>query len=263
MNTKDLLPPALVKILLQWGFGGNRFRHGYSSFEEARSRSSGYDAQKITERVVNSSRLVRDGKAAFERDGVIFDDIQHSWPLLASLLATPRKDQRLRVLDWGGALGTSYRQNRNFLISAGIELQWVVIEQEHFVKIGEKEFTNKELSFSTHIGNHDPESFDVVLFASSICYAPDAEQILSEIKHLKPKRIVFDRTPEANGDKSLFGVQKVGGKIYKASYPIRSFGKGELESILKPEYQLVQRWVCDLQPDPQTTSVGYFFALKE
>ena len=260
---KELLPPILRKLLLRLGFGGNRFAQGFSSWEAASKKSLGYDSLQITNQLVEATRKVRDGEFAYERDGVLFQKIEHSWPLLTSLLATPREGQMLRVLDWGGSLGSTYRQNRQVLESAGIELEWTVVEQPHLVSIGEYEFADGALRFAPNLEGFKKGDFDVVLFASSICYVPDAEAVLSSVTDLAPKRVIFDRTPEATGQDDLYGVQKVGSKIYKGSYPIRSFGRGKIERILAPNYAKLLEWECELQPDPQTVSKGYLFSRSD
>jgi putative methyltransferase (TIGR04325 family) len=260
MKAREMIPPILGRFLLRLGFGGNIFRHGFSSWEEAESQTQGYDSSEITKQLVQATRKVRDGQAAFERDGVLFNQIQYSWPLLASLLATPREGNTLRVLDWGGSLGSTYRQNLEVIRSAGIQLEWTVVEQSHLVAIGKSEFEDNSLRFANDLSGFKKGQFDVVLFASSICYVPDAEQVLTSVRALAPKRFIFDRSPEASGATDLYGVQKVGSKIYKASYPIRTFGKGKIETLLSPDYIKLIEWECDLQPDPQTTSKGYLFA---
>jgi len=260
---KLLMPPVLRALLLRLGFGGNRFKHGFGSWEAARISSSGYDAVEITDRLVEATRKVKEGEFAYERDGFLLQEIEYSWPLLTALLATPREGPLLRVLDWGGSLGSTYRQNRKILESAGIELEWVVVEQSHLVTIGESEFAEGKLGFRANLEGLKKGEFDVALFASSICYVPDAEAVLSSVTVLAPKRIIFDRTPETPGRDDLYGVQKVGSKIYRASYPIRSFGCGKIESMLMPNYTKLLEWECDLQPDPQTISKGYFFGRSD
>lgn len=263
VEVRELLPPFLVRQLLRMGLGGNKFKYGYSSWGEAEAHSSGYDVSSILDTVRKASLGVRDGKSAFERDGVVFDRIQYSWPLLASLLATPVQGNLLRVMDWGGALGSSYRQNRRYLVDSGKSISWSVVEQQDFVEVGNADFANDELKFYKNLDEFPFGSFDTALFASSICYVPDYEQVLSKVIELSPKTIIFDRTPEARGQSNLFGVQTVGKKIYRASYPIVSFGIGEIERMLEPKYKLVESWVCDLQPDPNTTSVGHYFTRRD
>ncbi len=256
------LPPALVDLLLLVGLGGNRFKYGFVSFEDASFRARGYEQLDITEAVRTASAKVRDGVAVYERDGVVFDEIEYPWPLLSSLLATPTENGVLRVLDFGGGLGSTYQQCRDFLRRTGLRVVWTVIEREQLAKVGQREFTTDELSFASDLGAIADASFDAVLFAGSICYVPNPEQVLETVMSNSPKRIIFDRTPEAKGQQPLYAVQNVGAKIYKASYPITIFGKGQIEKSLQPRYEKLASWVCDLQPDPRSTAVGALYSLR-
>ena len=64
---------------------------------------------------------------------LIFDEIQYDWQLLASLMFIGNATKRLNVLDFGGALGTSYRQNKKFLDLIRIEKKWAIIDQKKFI----------------------------------------------------------------------------------------------------------------------------------
>ncbi len=161
-----------------------------------------------------------------------------------------------------GGLGSTYQQCRDFLRRAGLRVFWTVIEREQLAKVGQREFTTDELSFVSDLGAIADASFDAVLFASSICYVPRPEQVLETVMANLPKRIIFDRTPEARGHQPLFAVQTVGAKIYKASYPITIFGKGQIEKLLSPKYEKLASWACDLQPDPRSTAVGALYSLR-
>lgn len=258
-SIRDFVPPVLNRLLLSSGMGGNTFRHGYKTWEAALAKAEGYDSEKITWSLLSAATKVRDRSAAYERDGVLFSEIQYSWPLLAALSLSRRESQSLRVLDWGGSLGSSYFQNKDLLESSGCKLDWTIVEQEHMVEIGEREFRSGSLRFAKNLSEFQRGQFDVALFASSICYVADAERVISDVKKLQPSKIIFDRTPEARGPEDLFGVQRVNSKIYKASYPIRSFGTGKLEGLLYPQYEKIAEWESDLQPDPATTSKGYVF----
>lgn len=258
-SLRDFVPPVLKRLLLSAGMGGNTFRHGYKSWEDALAKAEGYDSEKITSSLLSAATKVRDGSAVYERDGVLFSEIQYSWPLLAALSLSRRESQSLRVLDWGGSLGSSYFQNKDLLESSGCKLDWTIVEQEHLVDLGKREFQSKSLHFSNNLGDFSVGQFDVAMFGGSICYIPNAEEILLSVKGLGPYGIIFDRTPEARGKEDLFGVQRVNSRIYKASYPIRSFGIGKLGELLSPHYRKIVEWESDLQPDPATTSKGYVF----
>ena len=69
------------------------------------------------------------GEAVYERDSVIFDHIEYSFPVLCGLLrAAVEDDGKLNVLDFGGSLGSSYYQKKGFLAVCK-HLRWSIIEQ--------------------------------------------------------------------------------------------------------------------------------------
>ena len=91
--------------------------------------------------------MVKRGEAVFERDSVIFDKVQYAWPVTAGLMwVAARNGGRLSVLDFGGSLGSSYFQNREFLAYLP-NVRWSVIEQAHFVKAGRKHIQDERLVF--------------------------------------------------------------------------------------------------------------------
>ena len=81
---KNITPPFILKLAKRkprYGFLGN-----YKTWQEAQADSKGYDDKKILEKVKNSLLKVKNGEVVYERDSVIFDKIQYSWPVLSSLL---------------------------------------------------------------------------------------------------------------------------------------------------------------------------------
>jgi hypothetical protein len=90
---------------------------------------------------------VKEGKGAYERDSVIFEIIEYEWHLLACLLwIAACNNNSLRVLDYGGSLGSLYYQHRDFLKYIS-DLRWTVVEQKSFVKCGKEQFENEHLKF--------------------------------------------------------------------------------------------------------------------
>lgn len=256
---KRFAPPIVTEALISLGFAGNRFKYGFASWSAAQAECSGYEDESIMNSVIESSRRVRDGNGLFERDGVVFDSPHYTWPLIASVLGAPRTNQHLTVLDWGGALGSTYRQNKPVLEASNVTVQWVVVEQKYIKEIGVAEFQNSELTFVDSLKGQTEREFDLAIFASSICYVENPSAVIREVVSLSPKRIVFDRTPETRSTNDLIGVQKVGRRIYKASYPVWAFAPGTLEKMVGPKYKLSFDWISEFQPDPKTISKGYCF----
>jgi putative methyltransferase (TIGR04325 family) len=68
------------------------------------------------------------------------------------------------VLDFGGALGSHYFQNKEFLKPIKIK-KWIVVEQERYVKVGKEKIADGVLDFARSIDEIDHAN---ILIASSV-----------------------------------------------------------------------------------------------
>lgn len=256
------IPPA-AKSLLQSRFGSVRFHGDYPTWEAAQRDCAGYDAGSILDRVREASLAVKEGRAAFERDSVLFDRIQYSWPVLASLLwIASRNDGNLHVLDFGGSLGSSYRQNLGFL--SGLKsLRWSVVEQPHFVACGKEKFEDGTLRFFPDIAScaawHKP---DVILLSSVLNYLDRPYDMLASMADSGIAHILVDRTPFIEGDRDRLTVQKVSPRIYPASYPAWFFSRRKFFSFFAGRYQLIEEFDSLDRANIPSRYLGFLFARK-
>lgn len=231
-NAARSILPERVRIFLSgiyFGWHGN-----YSTWEEAMSLGSGYNSSEILNKVTQAAIQVRDRKAAFERDSVLFYDAQPSYELLSMLMwIAARNGGKLNVMDFGGSLGSTYYQNRRFLDSLP-DLNWCVVEQNSFVETGKKLFRGDKLHFFFSIEEcTDKLSIDVVLFSSVLQYLEKPYDIINDVIRRKIKYIIIDRTPFTDKADRIT-LQRVPPHIYKACYPCRFFNKkGFLERFPK------------------------------
>ena len=110
MNPRNVAKLLLPPIVLE-GWRIIQSHHGrdfgligdYSSWNEAVAASTGYDAELILEKTKTALLKVKNGEAIYERDSVLFNEIQYTWPLLAGLMwVAAQSRRRLNVLDFGG-----------------------------------------------------------------------------------------------------------------------------------------------------------------
>lgn len=232
---KPLIPANIRRLLsgIYYGWHGD-----YNSWNEAVERSSGYNSSEILEKVKSASLLVRDGKAAYERDSVLFDEPGYQFELLSMLMwIAAMKGGNLNILDFGGSLGSTFYQNRVFLQSLK-NINWCVVEQPTFVETGREHFENESLHFYNSIEEClQNRSIDVVLFSSVLQYLEKPFEILARVAEENIEYLLIDRTPFING-KDRITLQKVSPSIYKASYPCWFFNKAEFINRL-PEYKLL------------------------
>ncbi len=233
---KKLIPPIFLDLLKKkspYGFFGN-----YSSWNEAIKNSAGYDSPEILEKVKNSLLKVKYGEAIAERDSVILDKPEYSWPALAGLLlAASNNGNNLNVLDFGGSLGSSYFQNRKLL--SHLNLSWNIVEQKNFVDCGKKNFEDGTLKFFYTIEDCLKISKPNVFFASSVIqYLEKPYEELRKILSYNFDYLIFDRTMFLENSERLT-VQKVRPGIYNASYPAWFLNKSKCQSLISERYELI------------------------
>lgn len=246
-SLRNWLPPILFDFLAK--FAGTRISvwGNFRSWEAAASLSRGYEAQDILERVRKATQLVVEDRSKFERDGVLISKKEFPYVLIAVLLdAAQRNGGKLSVMDFGGSLGSSYFQCRDFLEPLD-NLQWSVIEQAHFVDCGRAQFQNGVLKFYRNIEEcYQFENPNVVLFSSVLQYVEHVDIVLQDVTSRMPDTVIIDRTPFVNGYTRI-AVQNVPKSIGKASYPIRLFAYEDLTKYFTRVYKLVARFES---PDP-------------
>jgi putative methyltransferase (TIGR04325 family) len=217
---------------------GIYFSGNYPDWASAQRHSSGYDAALILDRVKQARLEVMAGRAVYERDSAIFDEVKHSFPVLAGLLrAAIENGNQLSVLDFGGSLGSTYFQCRDFL-SIVSSLRWSIVEQERFVDCGREQFETEQLKFYYSIAECIQQAKpNVVLFSSVLQYLPEPYLVLDEVIRSNIPYVIIDRTPSSNDDGDRIAVQHVPPSIYKASYPMRIFGGQSLHGVFRDQYQ--------------------------
>jgi putative methyltransferase (TIGR04325 family) len=196
--------------------------------------SSGYDSQVILEKTAAALLQVKNGRAAYERDAVLFDEIQYSWPLLAGLMWVAALHQGLlNVLDFGGSLGSSYFQNRLFLNRLP-EVRWNIVEQPRYVSAGKRYFEDDHLRFYESIEKCLSETKpNLVLLSGVLQYLERPYDVVKELLTFPSDHvIIIDRTPFWQGPRDRICVQHVPPSVYPASYPTWIFSKRNFFSLI-------------------------------
>jgi putative methyltransferase (TIGR04325 family) len=255
---RDWLPPAVVRLIRRkqgkQQDGGLRFEGDFASWEEASAQCTGYDAEDILAKVLAATIKVKRGEAAFERDSVLFAEIEYAWPVLAGLMwAAARNGGRLNVLDFGGALGSSYFQNRKFLQTLP-EVRWNVVEQPHYVDAGRKYIQDEQLRFYQTIEEClSANRPNVILLSSVLQYLKSPVELVHKLNNVGAACLIVDRTPFTVNGKDKLTVQKVPAAIYSASYPMWIFSLSEFKQLMEESWCLL---ASNLSPEGhvQTTN---------
>ena len=237
---RSWIPPEIIRIGRDWSGRGVRFRGDYPSWKDAAAHAEGYDSFRIIEHVREATLRVKHGLAEYERDGVLFYRPEYQYPLLAGLLRIAAMHEgRLDVIDFGGALGSTYFQCRPF-IERLPELHWRVVEQPHFVQCGRDCIADETLNFYESIEECMQTGRPYVVILSGVLqYLPFPQKIMETIARLGIEHIIIDRTPIIRGVSDVIAVQENSSRIVKSSYPIRLFLRESLIAMVEKNYRLI------------------------
>jgi putative methyltransferase (TIGR04325 family) len=269
---ESLTPPIVwqrVRRILSGIRGGQiRFVGNFRSWAEAQaaSTSNGYSTELILDRTIEAIRRVKNGEAAFERDSVTFQELEYHFPLAWALMRAAARHGRLHVLDFGGALGSTYSQSRPLLDSTP-SLKWAIVEQLGHVEAGKKEFTNQELSFHRTVEEACRyQQCDVLLLSGVLQCLPDPLGFLDSVLNLGIPSVILDRTPFMLNGIPRLTVQHVPDWIYPASYPAWFLSGHEVMAKFAKRYDKIASWPALDKHHPEGGSAeykGFLFEMKK
>lgn len=223
-SLKSYVPPIALDLLRKILNRGLNFSGDYATWSAAVADSTGYDASLILDQVRASALRVKSGEAVFERDSVCFKVEEFRWPTLACLLrAAAEKGGELRVLDFGGSLGSFYFQHRKHFRRLKL-VHWAVIEQPQYVACGRAEMESEVVKFYETVDACLVDGdIDIILFSSVLQYLEKPydtmHSLMRDLANSGARYVLIDRTPFISGTEDRLMIQKVPSSIYSASYP--------------------------------------------
>jgi putative methyltransferase (TIGR04325 family) len=256
---KRIIPVPILNFITGFFYG---WRGNYKTWSEAQKKTSGYASPNILEKVKQATLKVKNGNAVFERDSVIFNKIEYSYPVLSALMWIAAQNKgKLNILDFGGSLGSSYYQNKQFSDSLP-ELNWCIVEQTNFVQEGLQNFSDEKLHFYYTIDEClSKNNIDIILLSSVLQYIEKPYELLEQIKSKRIKYILIDRTPFIKG-KDRITIQKVHPKIYKAKYPCWFFNESKFINSIINDYNIIMEFDALDRANIQSTFKGFLFNKK-
>lgn len=239
------------------------YRGDFASWADAQRASRGYADPAIAEKTIAAARAVRDGQAAWERDTVLFHEPAANAPLLRALRhAAAAHGGRLRVADFGGALGSTWWQHRPWLADLA-EVRWSVIEQPALVAAGQREFTTGPLRFCATLAECCASAPpDVLLLSSVLPYLENPRALLADALTRPFRHVIIDRTGCVTRGHDRLTVQQVPPAIYDASYPCWFLDHASLLASLTREWRVAEEWVTDDEADIDATHRGFLLERK-
>lgn len=217
-----------------------RFFGDYDNWEAAYNDCEGYESENILNTVSSAINKVIEGEAAWERDGYLFYEPKYVYCLCAAILrcAVQNENKGVRILDIGGALGSTYFQNRHYLADVK-NIEYVVAEQDNFADYGHQNLENEVLKFIRSTDHWEKQKrFDIVLLSGSLQCIEQYEEIISKINRAKPRYVIIDRIMVSSRMRICREI--VPEWIYRSSYPIRVFSEKQIENFFKSNYVMIE-----------------------
>ena len=243
---KSLLPHGIIELLNKnnsWEYSGI-----YQDRMSAKCHASGYEAKNIIKKVFEATQQVIAGKACYERDSYLFYEKKYHYPLISCLYRIAMENNsEVHVLDFGGALGSSFWQNKDMLQGVIKNFSWHIVEQENFYEASQSLVYDAPLFFHRTIEEalNSVKKINVVLLSGVIQYLDELESILKQFENID--YIIIERHPEfIDRTQPVFTVQYVKEPIYDGSYAIKIWGKGELKNALTKNCNLINEWISEV-----------------
>jgi putative methyltransferase (TIGR04325 family) len=215
----------------------------HATWAEARAACGGYDDAAIVKRALAATLAVRDGRAAFERDGVLFPEPAPEPGLLAAFrMAAAARGVPLRVLDFGGSLGTTYWRHRSEL--AGVAGPgWDIAEQARFVEAGRERLGGTGLRFFADVDEAEAAgAHDLLLVSTALQYLEDPGTALEAWMTRGFPWLLFNNLPLHSGRPDRIAVQRVPPDICPSSYPVWFFNRERFLARFKDRYEIVSEF---------------------
>lgn len=249
-----------------YGWFGN-----YSNWDDLTDSVGGYSEVSILEKTKDALLKVKSGTAIYERDSVVFDKVEHPFPLLTCILRSAAILQRpLHIIDFGGSLGSTYFQTKD-LIGADICASWNIVEQPHYVTAGKEHFEDERLKFYPSIDAClRVQDADLILLSSSVQYLPEPHRFLKELVSYDFDFVIFDRTAFHYGKQDRLTLQIVPPEIYKAAYPAWFFQEDRFLTHFTADYETVCEFpsyvkgesIIPIDHEPIGYNKGFYFVNK-
>jgi putative methyltransferase (TIGR04325 family) len=227
----------------------------YDTWDAAAAKCANYSDRSILEKVRTALLEVKEGRAVFERDSVLFYTAEYNWPLLSALLHAFAKEPGLNVIDFGGSLGSTYFQHRSWFTA--FDYTWNIVEQDHFVETGKKDFASGQIKFFNTIEEAAGTQPSFLILSSVLAYLPDPYQWLDKLLGQGYPYVFIDRTPLITG-KDRLTVQQVPPEIYTASYPSWFFNEEKFLNAITKHYRIFAEVDCVERADFPSKFKGHF-----
>ena len=214
---------------------GDWYSGDFKSWKDADQECMGYDLANIPLRTLDSITKTINSNTSYERDGAIISynnkecrpDGQDQLINYISKLGDDPK-----ILDFGGSLGSTYFQIKNFIKKKSIE--WHILEQPFYKNLGERYLQKFFPNIHFHDNLKTNYKFDLLCINGVLSYLEDPYCELKKMLSLGIPKVFIDRQQViVDSESDRIVIQVVPPEIYSTIYVCTFLGEKKLNKTME------------------------------
>tara|TARA_B100001564_G_C20581356_1_gene643305 strand:- start:103 stop:927 length:825 start_codon:yes stop_codon:yes gene_type:complete len=235
---KNFLKFFFIQIILK-KIKKNYYFKSYPDYKTALAYADGYEDENLTKVVVAKT-------VNFKKELMKSCIVDASFLKIFTAISASLKNNKLKVLDFGGAAGAHYFIVKS-LLDKDTNLDWRVVETPKMKQESIKnQLENSELSFYDNLSSaHGEDKIDLIVAIGSIHYTENPKKTLKELIKINPSYLYLSRTPLAEKEIVLLqessyeknGIGNIPEELNiddkKIKYPVTILNRKEIENIMK------------------------------
>ena len=230
----------------------------YTSWQTAeKACDSSYDDAAVLKTFTNAALAIGNGDGIYDRDGRVHRSFSENAHLVAALRHVTNTQGQFNVLDFGGALGSMYRQHRWSLDKFG-DFTWCVVDQAPYVETGKRLFTSNKLKFEPTIpkavASYQP---NIALMSNVLQRVEHPFAILNELAASDIPYLFIDRTPIIRSVNNLITCGTLPAVSEKNTFPAWHFSEAAFKQALQTKYRIINEFNTESK-DTNVRHVGFF-----
>ena len=206
MNVRELLSPALLAAMRRIKARSRKAK--YTTYTEALAACSkdGYENHEVVEVVTQKTLYYRDELS--QRDKPTPINATNAYSLIGLLLSIAR-EERIQVLDFGGAAGAHYFLARS-IVPKSTKLNWVVVETPAMAESASALLETEELHFTAELEDAGRwlGQIDLLHTSGTLQCVPDPYEKLQQLINIKAQYMLLSRLGLTQGDHDVITIHK-------------------------------------------------------
>jgi putative methyltransferase (TIGR04325 family) len=229
----------------------------YTTWQSAEKVCKRYDDADVVKTFTDAALAIGNGDGVYDRDGKVHASFSENAHLIAALRHVSNTQGQLQVLDFGGALGSMYRQHR-WSLDKFSNFTWCVVDQERFVETGRRLFTSNKLKFEPTIpqavATYQP---NIAVMSNILQRIENPFDVLNEMAKSNITYLFIDRTPVITASNNRITRVTLPALKEEGCFPTWHFSEAEFKQALQSKYRIINEFNSDSKEE-NVRHVGFF-----